>query len=117
MKALLLLLLFSPSLQAMDMIGEEIGVEIVDTCNSEQRALQGDPASSVRYGLCLGYLKGVADALNGTTFCLPSLDTATMSQMLRRIYLAHAEKIDATILHRSARYSVLPAFSRAFPCR
>lgn len=117
MKILIIPLLLISSLLHADVIGDEIGIEIVDTCNSEQRALQGDPTSSVRYGLCLGYLKGVADALNGTSFCLPKLDTATMSQMLRKAYLEHAATIDKAVLQHSARYSVLPAFNKAFPCR
>jgi len=100
----------------MASVGDEIGQEIIDTCHSEQRALQGDPTSSVRYGLCLGYLKGIADALNGSTFCLPALDTAVMSQLLRKVYLEHAAQSTHDILQRSARYSVLPAFARAFPC-
>lgn len=99
------------------MIGDEIGQEIVATCNSQQSALQGDPTSSVRYGLCLGYLKGVADALNGTTFCLPKLDTATMSQMLRKSFLSHAANLDKPTLQRSARFSVVPAFNHSFPCK
>ena len=30
---------------------KEIGLEILDTCLSEHKAMQGDPVSSVRYGL------------------------------------------------------------------
>lgn len=96
---------------------EETGMEILDTCMGERRAMMGDPVSSVRYGLCLGYLKGVADSLDGTTFCLPqNLDTARLTQRLKSVYLTHvAEQKDK--LKLAASHTVLPAFEQAFPCK
>ena len=97
--------------------GEETGSEILDTCLSERRALRGDPTASVRYGLCLGYLKGVADSLDGMVFCLPDdPDTARTTQRLKRVFLTyaarHREKLDGP-----AGHTVLPAFEQAFPCK
>jgi hypothetical protein len=77
---IVLLILYSSVVEAT----EEIGLEILDTCLSEQKAMQGDPVSSVRYGLCLGYLKGVADSLNGHGVCLPGyMNTVQLTQALK----------------------------------
>ena len=109
---LLLSVVFDPVLAA-----DEIGLEIVDTCRSEQKAMAGDATASVRYGLCLGYLKGVADSLDGHTFCLPEQpDTARMTQLLRQVYLTYVGRYPAR-LEASARYTVIPAFAQAFPCK
>ena len=67
---------------------EEIGLEILDTCLSERKAIMGDSFSIVRYGLCLVYLKGVADSLNGLSLCLPKdADTAQLTQALKFAFL------------------------------
>lgn len=96
---------------------EEIGMEILDTCMGERRAMRGDPVSSVRYGLCLGYLKGVADTLNGTTFCLPhNLDTTPLTQRLKSAFLTYAAD-HGEALRLVASETVLPAFEQAFPCK
>lgn len=95
---------------------EEIGLEILDTCLSESRAMMGDPVSSVRYGLCLGYLKGVADSLNGRYFCLPEeTDKAKLTQLLKLIFLDYA-KGHQDNLKLPAKFTVVPAFKLAFPC-
>lgn len=94
---------------------EEIGLELLDTCRSEQQALRGVPTRSVRYGLCLGYLKGVADSLNGRGFCIPDQETGTLTQALKRAFLRYASE-NPEKLALPARYTVLPAFQRAFPC-
>ena len=95
---------------------EEVGTEILNTCLSERRALAGDPTASVRYGLCLGYLKGITDTLNGTHFCLPETnETVIITRRLKQIYieyaLAHREALKAP-----ASQTVIPAFRKAFPC-
>ncbi len=95
---------------------EEVGTEILNTCLSERRALAGDPTASVRYGLCLGYLKGIADTLNGTHFCLPETnETVIITQRLKQTYieyaLAHRDALKAP-----ASQTVIPAFRKAFPC-
>lgn len=96
--------------------GEEQGSEILDTCRSEPLALAGDPVGSVRYGLCLGYLKGIADMRDGDGFCLPGMGSARLTQALKHAYLEYAERHPET-LSSAARNSVLPAFREAFPCR
>jgi hypothetical protein len=78
---------------------EEIGLEILDTCLSERKAMMGDSVSSVRYGLCLGYLKGVADSL---ALKFAFLDYAK----------GHQEQ-----LKMPAKFTVIPALQRAFPCK
>ena len=95
---------------------EEVGAEILNTCLSEQRALAGDPIAGVRYGLCLGYLKGIADTLNGTEFCLPETgETAIITQRLKQVYVTYAlEHKDA--LSKPANQTVVPALKTAFPC-
>jgi hypothetical protein len=96
---------------------EEIGLEILDTCLSERKAMMGDPVSSVRYGLCLGYLKGVADSLNGRSLCLPEdADTAQLTQVLKRVFLDYA-KDHQEQLKMPAKFTVIPALQRAFPCK
>jgi len=96
---------------------EEIGLEILDTCLSERKAMMGDPVSSVRYGLCLGYLKGVADSLNGRSFCLPKdADTAQLTQALKFVFLDYA-KGHQDRLKMPAKFTVIPALQRAFPCK
>ena len=96
---------------------EEIGLEILDTCLSEHKAMQGDPISSVRYGLCLGYLKGVADSLNGRTVCLPAnMDTVQLTQELKFIFLDYV-KGHQEQLNLPAKHTVVPAIQQAFPCQ
>lgn len=96
---------------------EEIGLEILDTCLSENKAMQGDPVSSVRYGLCLGYLKGVADSLNGGMVCLPAnMDTVQLTQKLKFIFLDYV-KGHQEQLNLPAKHTVIPAIQQAFPCR
>lgn len=96
---------------------EETGLEILDTCLSEKMALQGDATSSVRYGLCLGYLKGVADTLNGRVFCIPETgETSILTQRLKQSYIDYARRHKRT-LDRPALETVVPAFQQAFPCR
>ncbi|MFK5985397.1 MAG: Rap1a/Tai family immunity protein [Pseudomonadota bacterium] len=95
---------------------EETGAEILNTCLSEPRALAGDAVQSVRYGLCLGYLKGIADVLNGKFFCLPQTgETVLITQRLKQVYigyaLSHREQ-----LNQPARHTFLAAFQAAFPC-
>ena len=95
---------------------EEIGLEILDTCLTESRAMMGDPVSSVRYGLCLGYLKGVADSLNGRYFCLPEdANKAKLTQLLKFEFLNYA-KGHQDDLKLPAKFTVIPAFKLAFPC-
>ena len=95
---------------------EEIGLEILDTCLSEHRAMLGDPVSSVRYGLCLGYLKGVADSLNGHVVCLPEdMGTAELTQALKYAYPDYA-KTHQEELNTAAKKTVVPALQQAFPC-
>ncbi len=95
---------------------EEKGEEILNTCLSEQQALAGDPTGSVRYGLCLGYLKGIADTLNDTYFCLPDTgETVIITQRLKQVYIEYAlNHRDA--LKTAARKTIIPAFQSAFPC-
>ena len=96
---------------------EEIGAEILGTCLSERRALQGDAAASVRYGLCLGYLKGVADTLDGRAFCIPETgETSLFTQRLKQTYIDYAARHQRA-LGRHALDTVVPAFQQAFPCR
>ena len=96
---------------------EEIGLEILDTCLSERKAMMGDPVSSVRYGLCLGYLKGVADSLNGHSLCLPKdADTAQLTQELKFVFLDYAISHQEQ-LKMPAKLTVVPALQRAFPCQ
>ena len=96
---------------------EEIGLEILDTCLSERKAMMGNPVSSVRYGLCLGYLKGVADSLNGRSHCLPKdADTAQLTQELKLVFLNYA-KGHQERLKMPAKFTVIPALQRAFPCK
>ena len=96
---------------------EEIGLEILDTCLNEHKAMQGDPVSSVRYGLCLGYLKGVADSLNGDTVCLPeNMDTVQLTQELKYIFLDYV-KGHQEQLNLPAKYTVIPAIEQAFRCK
>ena len=113
LKLLPVLFLFSPVTWAT----EEIGLEILDTCLSEHKAMHGDPVSSVRYGLCLGYLKGVADSLNGRSLCLPE-DTGTveLTQALKFAFLDYA-KSHQEQLAMSAKVTVVPALVMAFPCK
>ncbi len=95
---------------------EETGLEILDTCLSERKAMLGDPVSSVRYGLCLGYLKGVADSLNGRYFCLPEkADTEQLTQLLKLVFLDYAKGHQKN-LKLPAKFTVIPAFKLAFPC-
>ena len=95
---------------------EEVGTEILSTCLSERRAMAGDPTASVRYGLCLGYLKGIADALNGTHFCLPEThETAIITQRLKRTYIEYALDHRDT-LKTPAHQTIIPAFRYEFPC-
>ena len=109
---IVLLILYSSVVEAT----EEIGLEILDTCLSEQKAMQGDPVSSVRYGLCLGYLKGVADSLNGRYFCLPeNANKAKLTQLLKFEFLNYA-KGHQDDLKLPAKFTVIPAFKLAFPC-
>jgi len=83
---------------------------------SERQAMAGDSTASVRYGLCLGYLKGIADTLNGTEFCLPETgETAMITQRLKQVYITYAlDHKDA--LSKPAKQTVVPAFKTAFPC-
>ena len=95
---------------------EEVGTEILSTCLSERRARAGDPTASVRYGLCLGYLKGIADTLNGTHFCLPETnETVVITQRLKQIYIEYALNHRDT-LKLPARQTIIPAFRNEFPC-
>lgn len=75
----------------------------------------GDPVSSVRYGLCLGYLKGVADNLNGHTVCLPdNMEKGYITQVLKRSFLDYSkEHLDQ--LSKAARKTVVPALIQTFP--
>lgn len=96
---------------------EETGLEIVDTCLSERKAMMGNHVSSVRYGLCLGYIKGVADQLNGTSLCLPKdADTAHLTQALKLAFLEYA-KHHQQQLKLTAKHTLVPALQRAFPCK
>ena len=111
---LVLLAIFSTT--AMGQYGQEVGREVVDTCLSEQRAMRGDLNAAIRYGLCLGYLKGVADAFQGREFCMPEIsDTHQLVQMLRSTYLEYARNHRADI-EKDALQSILPALKKAFPC-
>lgn len=110
---IVLLILYSSVVEAT----EEIGLEILDTCLSEQKAMQGDPVSSVRYGLCLGYLKGVADSLNGDGVCLPEyMNSVQLTQALKLVFLDYV-KGHQEQLKLPAKLTVVPAFQQAFPCR
>jgi hypothetical protein len=110
---IVLLILYSSVVEAT----EEIGLEILDTCLSEQKAMQGDPVSSVRYGLCLGYLKGVADSLNGHGVCLPEyMNTVQLTQALKLVFLDYV-KGHQEQLKLPAKLTVVAAFQQAFPCR
>ena len=110
---IVLLILYSSVVEAT----EEIGLEILDTCLSEQKAMQGDPVSSVRYGLCLGYLKGVADSLNGHGVCLPEyMNTVQLTQALKLVFLDYV-KGHQEQLKLPAKLSVVAAFQQAFPCK
>ncbi|RDH84013.1 MAG: hypothetical protein DIZ80_07715 [endosymbiont of Galathealinum brachiosum] len=96
--------------------GEETGVEILDTCLSEHKAMMGDPVNSVRYGLCLGYLKGVADNLNGYTVCLPeNMSKGVITRVLKRSFLAYSQA-HQNQLSEAAKKTVVPALMQAFPC-
>jgi len=78
--------------------------------------LAGNPVKSVRYGLCLGYLKGIADALNGIHFCLPETgETAVITQHLKQVYIDYAIQHKMQ-LKNPAIQIVLPAFQQTFPC-
>jgi len=106
-----LLLLVKPSYAT-----EETGAEILDTCLSEQQALAGNPIKSVRYGLCLGYLKAIADTLNGSSFCLPDTgETVLITQQLKIVYINYALKHKAQ-LKKPALTTIIPAYKKAFPC-
>ncbi|MFK5892779.1 MAG: Rap1a/Tai family immunity protein [Pseudomonadota bacterium] len=95
---------------------EETGREILDTCLSEQQALSGNPVKSVRYGLCLGYLKGIADTLNGSHFCLPQTgETVMITQTLKQIYIRYALNHNR-LLDKPALQTIIPAFKKTFPC-
>jgi len=115
-KRFLWLFVFASVLPTQANALEENGAEILSTCMSERRAMAGDPTASVRYGLCLGYLKGIADTLNGTEFCLPETgETANITQRLKHVYITYAlDHKDA--LSEPARQTVVPAFKAAFPC-
>ena len=107
-----LLILYSSVVRAT----EEIAVEILDTCLSEQKDMQGDPVSNVRYGLCLGYLKGVADNFHGHNVCLPAnMDTVYLTQKLRLVFLDYV-KGHPEQLKLPAKLTLVPAFQQAFPC-
>lgn len=96
---------------------EEVGSEILNTCLSEQRALSGDAAAGIRYGLCLGYLKGIADTLNGIEFCLPETgETALITQQLKQVYMEYMFTRQAA-LNLPATQTVVPALKKVFPCR
>ena len=96
---------------------EESGEEILDTCLSERQALAGNPVKSVRYGLCLGYLKGIADTLNGKFFCLPETgETAAITQRLKQIFIDYAMQHKMQLKNPASR-TILPAFQQAFPCQ
>ncbi|MCU7843133.1 MAG: hypothetical protein KZQ93_04760 [Candidatus Thiodiazotropha sp. (ex Monitilora ramsayi)] len=111
----LILCLSTHPMQAIAL--EEIGAEILDTCMSEQQALKGNASAGIRYGLCLGYLKGVADTLNGKAFCIPETgETAIVTQQLKQTYIAYASN-HKNKLRRPALQTVVPAFRQAFPCR
>jgi hypothetical protein len=110
---IVLLILYSSVVEAT----EEIGLEILDTCLSEQKAMQGDPVSRVRYGLCLGYLKGVADSLNGHGVCLPGyMNTVQLTQALKLVFLDYV-KGHQEQLKLPAKLTVVAASQQAFPCR
>lgn len=95
---------------------EEIGAEILDTCLSERQALSGDATAGIRYGLCLGYLKGIADTLNGSEFCLPETgETALITQRLKQVYINYAFARQGA-LNLPATRIVVPALREAFPC-
>ncbi|MCU7931889.1 MAG: hypothetical protein KZQ90_13895 [Candidatus Thiodiazotropha sp. (ex Codakia rugifera)] len=95
---------------------EEIGAEILSTCLSERQALMGNPTAAVRYGLCLGYLKGIADALNGAKFCIPETgETAIITQRLKQVYIGYA-LAHKDALRKPAIQTVVPALENAFPC-
>jgi len=109
---IVLLILYSSVVEAT----EEIGLEILDTCLSEQKAMQGDPVSSVRYGLCLGYLKGVADSLNGHGVCFPEyMNTVQLTQALKLVFLDYVKGHQEQLI-LPAKLTVVPAFQQAFPC-
>ncbi len=96
---------------------EESGEEILDTCLSERQALTGNPVKSARYGLCLGYLKGFADALNGSLFCLHETgETAIITQHLKQVYIDYAMQHKKQLKSPASR-TILPAFQQAFPCQ
>jgi len=95
---------------------EEIGSEILNTCLSERRALMGDSTAGIRYGLCLGYLKGMADTLNGKEFCLPETgETAIITQRLKQVYITYALEHKGA-LSEPAIQTVVSALQKAFPC-
>ncbi|MCU7877177.1 MAG: hypothetical protein KZQ84_10305 [Candidatus Thiodiazotropha sp. (ex Lucinoma borealis)] len=95
---------------------EEVGTEILNTCLSERQALIGDPTAAIRYGLCLGYLKGIADTLNGTEFCLPETgETAIITQRLKQAYINYALE-HKNALRKPAIQIVVPALKHTFPC-
>jgi len=106
------LIVVSSSTQAI----EETGTEILDTCLSEKQALVGHPVKSVRYGLCLGYLKAIADTLNGSSFCLPQTgETVLITQQLKQVYIDYAINHKHQ-LSKPALETILSAYKKAFPC-
>jgi len=95
---------------------EETGTEILDTCLSEKQALAGNPVKSVRYGLCLGYLKAIADTLNGSAFCLPQTgETVLITQRLKQVYINYAFNHKFQ-LNQPALETIIPAYKKNYPC-
>jgi hypothetical protein len=73
---------------------------------------QGDPGGLTEWGMCLGYILGVQDALEGSSFCVPNGVTQGQLKDVVKLWLHdHPET-----RHLSASSLVAAALKEKFPC-
>lgn len=114
MRIMLVILLLVVSLNANADEDPVSGNALLNSC---QYFINETPTKAVgfyEYGQCLGYISGMADALNsvGKGICFPP--TAPYEQYVRVVYKYLQEYPES--LHKHRQELVVRAFLNAFPC-
>jgi Rap1a immunity proteins len=73
----------------------------------------GDPGGYSEWGMCLGYILGVADAFDDNLFCLPNgVERGQIKDVVKLWFRDHPEK-----RHLPAADLVATALKEKFPCK
>ena len=95
-----------------DMNGGHTGNTLIAACKAEVDTMGTNRASGWLGGFCMGLISGVADGLDGLSFCLPT--HSTYGQYVRVVHKYLQE--NPAELQEGDSVLVLKALKAAWPC-